>query len=162
MKNNQLFKFFKGFKFAFSGIAHCIVNERNFRFHLAVCLFILIFKRFYNFSNIQNVLLFITIALVLSAEAINSAIEAVVDLVSPQYSKLAKIAKDTAASAVLINALISIVVGYYLFWDLSVFNNIFCYFTGNILRLTIIILIFVLAYYFVFVAFNNKNRKGNL
>ena len=56
------------------------------------------------------VLLF-TISLVLVAEMFNSAIEAVVDLVSPEYNPLAKFAKDIAAGAVLISTIIALVVG---------------------------------------------------
>jgi len=55
--------------------------------------------------------LFVTIALVWTAEFINTALEAVVDLASPQQHPLAKAGKDVGAAAVLIASLISVLVG---------------------------------------------------
>ena len=60
-------------------------------------------------------LLAITIAAVLVAEMFNTAVEALVDIVSPGYHPLAKVAKDVAAGGVLVTAIVSLVVGYLLF-----------------------------------------------
>ena len=62
----------------------------------------------------EMAVLLLTIALVFVAEMLNTAVEKVVDLVSPQYHPLAKIAKDTAAGAVLAAALMALAIGYYL------------------------------------------------
>ena len=68
-------------------------------------------------SRDEWMLLFLTIALVLIAEMFNTAIEAVVDLVSPAYHPLAKIAKDVAAGAVVLAALTALAIGYLLFFS---------------------------------------------
>ncbi len=59
--------------------------------------------------------LVLTIALVLAAEGVNTAVEAVVDLASPVYHPLAKVAKDVAAGTVLLTAIASVIVGLILF-----------------------------------------------
>lgn len=66
-------------------------------------------------SAMELLVLFLTVALVLITEMINTALEKLVDLVSPGYHPLAKIVKDVAAGAVLLAALTSLVVGYCLF-----------------------------------------------
>jgi len=68
-------------------------------------------------SRDEWMLLLLTIALVLIAEMFNTAIEAVVDLVSPVYHPLAKIAKDVAAGAVLLATLTALANGYLLFFS---------------------------------------------
>ena len=152
--------FLNSFKYAFCGFWHCISKERNFRFDIAVIIQILIFKQFYEFDTTQNILLYITIAIVLSAEAFNTSIETVIDLVSPKYSKLAKIAKDTAAGAVLITAITSIVIAFYLFWDIDIFKKIYYYFTDNIVYALGLLLLLIISYCFVFIMFSdNKKRK---
>ncbi len=60
-------------------------------------------------------ILILTIGLVISCELINTAIEAVVDLITEEYHPLAKVAKDTSASAVFIFAIVAVVVGLIIF-----------------------------------------------
>ena len=159
--SNSLTKFLKSFVHAFNGIKYCILYERNFRFDIVVMAFVLIFKRFYNLTDIENIIMYITFALVLSAEAINTAVEAAVDLVSPEYHKLAKVAKDTAAASVLIKAICSVFVGIYLFWDGDVFKDIANCFRNNILFSACIILLILISYVFVFKININKNKDVN-
>ncbi len=156
MRSNSLLKFFKSFVYAFNGIKYCILYERNFRFDIVVMTFVLIFKRFYELTNIENIIIFITFALVLSAEAMNTAVEAVVDLASPKHHRLAKIAKDTAAGSVLIKAICSVFVGIYIFWDVQVFKEIASYFRNNIIFSVSILLLILISYIFVF-KINNKD-----
>ncbi len=151
-------KFIKSFMYAFNGIKYCILFERNFRFDIIVMIFVLIFKRFYELSNIENIIIFITIAIVLSAEAMNTAVEAVADLASPKYNRLAKIAKDTAAGSVLIIAICSIFVGIYIFWDVQIFKEIVLCFRNNIIFSVSILLLIIISYVFVFkLNINNKD-----
>lgn len=149
-------KFLKSFFYAFNGIKHCILYERNFRFDIVVMTFVLIFKRFYELTNIENIIIIITFALVLSAEAMNTAVEAVVDLASPKHHILAKIAKDTAAGSVLIKAICSVFVGIYIFWDVQVFKEIALYFRNSIIFSVSILLLILISYIFVF-KINNKD-----
>lgn len=151
-------KFKKGFKYALEGILYCIINERNFRFEIAMAIFTLIIKRYYIFDSTKNILLFITIAIVLSTEAINTAIEAVVDLYSTKYHKLAKAAKDAGAGAVLINSLISVIIGVYLFGDINGLKNLFHAIKTNVWFDIFIIFYIILSYIFTFKIFK-KIRK---
>jgi diacylglycerol kinase (ATP) len=102
----------KNFLYATSGIAYAWRTERNFRLEvyissLAIVLALLL--------GVNLVPVLICCSLVMSLELLNTALEAVVDLVSPTYHPLAKIAKDVAAGAVLLSACISLLIGLYLF-----------------------------------------------
>ena len=68
-------------------------------------------------SKIEFIILAITITMVIAAELVNTAIESAIDLSTNYYHPLAKIAKNTAAGAVLITAINSVLVGYIIFWD---------------------------------------------
>jgi len=151
--NNYLIKIIKSFSYAFSGILYCIKNEINMRFHLVTAVFVVILSRFYNFSRVEYLVLFLTISSVFIFEIINTSIETLVNIVSPQYSKLAKITKDTAAGAVLISAIFSIIIGFVLFWDKKVLLKMFNYFSDNNLSLLVIILLAFISYLFIFKIF---------
>jgi len=107
---------FQAFRCAFAGIMHCIRRERNMKIHVGAMLAVLFLAWRSDLSHSDWALLIITIAFVLSAEMFNTAIEAVVDLMIPEYHLLAKIAKDVAAGAVLVSAFASLAVGYLLFF----------------------------------------------
>ena len=109
--------FFKGFLYAFSGIIHCIKNERNMRFHTVAALYVLIFARFFHFSRGEYILLLLTISSVMVLEAVNTAIEELCDKVSPERDEHIRHAKDAAAGAVLIAACFAAVIGVVLFWN---------------------------------------------
>ncbi|MCX7781093.1 MAG: diacylglycerol kinase family protein [Negativicutes bacterium] len=104
------------FIYAQQGIWYAVRTQRNMKIHLATAAMAAAFAWILGFSAIEFAILTVTIAAVLIAEMINSALEAVVDLVSPDVNPLAKLAKDMAAGAVLISALASLIVGYLLFW----------------------------------------------
>ena len=98
----------RSFVYAFAGIAYAWRTQRNFRVEvvigaLAVTLGMLLSV------NLASIL--VMIALVLTLEMVNTALEALVDLSSPTYHPLAKIAKDVAAGAVLMASCISVLVG---------------------------------------------------
>ena len=94
-------KFFKAFVYAWQGVLHAVKTQRNFRFHIVAAVYVTVFSFFYGFTRNEYVLLMLTFSTVVSAELINTAVEAAVDLCSPEQHKLAKIAKDAAAGAVL-------------------------------------------------------------
>jgi diacylglycerol kinase (ATP) len=101
------------FGYALEGIVYAWHHQRNFRIEvylgsIAVGLAL--------WLQIHLVLVLSLVALVLGLELLNTAIEALVDLVSPNFHPLAKIAKDTAAAAVLVVSLLVLVVGVVLFW----------------------------------------------
>ncbi|MBA4398831.1 MAG: diacylglycerol kinase [Anaerolinea sp.] len=99
------------FKYAFSGLRYVIISQRNAWIHAAVTLLVVILAAMLSLTLQDWGLLLLAIGLVWTAEIFNTALEALVDLVSPQPHPLAKIVKDTSAAAVLVSAIISIMIG---------------------------------------------------
>lgn len=90
-------------------------TERNMRIHLTFTVLVIIFGWILRISNTEWLLCLLCFGLVFTAEMVNTAIENIVDLVSPQQNKLAGKAKDIAAGAVLVSAIISACVGLIIF-----------------------------------------------
>lgn len=106
----------KSFKIALQGIGHTYKAERNFRIETAIAVLAILLGIFLHISSIEWTIILLCNALVLGFELINTAIEALVDLVTQhQYFDLAKIAKDTAAGAVFLAAMISFIIGVIIF-----------------------------------------------
>ena len=108
--------FLKSFKYAYLGVRHCVVYERTFRFHLCAALSAVLLSLKYGLSGLQRLVLYFTIGFVIIAEMVNTAIECIVDIISPEYNPLAKTAKDVAAGSVLIAALIAVACAFVLFF----------------------------------------------
>lgn len=123
------FSIIDSFKCAYKGIIFVFQHERNMRIHLVAALYVAFFSAFYSFSKSEIVLLVITCALVMIFEVLNTSIEVIVDKVSPKYSPLAKVAKDAAAGAVLLSAIMAIIVGIVLFFDIEKFKLILLFFS---------------------------------
>ena len=105
----------KSFGYAGNGVREAFRTEPNFRIHTIVGLIALILAFYFQFPPLQFAILILTIMLVIILELINTAIEKVVDKISPNYSTLAKIAKDVSAAAVLISAIGAVLIGLLLF-----------------------------------------------
>ena len=105
----------KSFKYAFTGLSTAIKNEPNFRIHLIIALSAMILGVIVGLELLEWLILSFTIFYVLTLELLNTSLEAVVDLVSPEVSPYAKIAKDVSAACVLMAAILSIIVGAVLF-----------------------------------------------
>ena len=105
----------KSFRYAFSGIYTLIKIEHNARIHLCVTIGVLFSGFFFELSAAEWINLIFAIGLVFSAEAFNSAIEYLSDLVSPEYHPLVKKAKDVAAAAVLLTAIAAALIGLIIF-----------------------------------------------
>ncbi len=99
------------FRVAFSGIIHTFRTQRHMRIHLYVTLVTILGAFFFGLGLKEILVLLFMITFVLVAEMFNSAIEATVDLISPNFHPLAKFAKDIAAGAVLITTIMAIIVG---------------------------------------------------
>ncbi|MDY3793169.1 MAG: diacylglycerol kinase family protein [Oscillospiraceae bacterium] len=121
---SELKAFFKAFTYAFSGIVHGIMTERNIRFHLCAAVTVLAFMGFYELTAAEKCVIFLCIDGVISAELINTAVENAVDLFSHEKSPAAKAAKDCAAGAVLVMSVCAAVCGIMIFWDRAVFAQI--------------------------------------
>lgn len=140
----------KSFQFALNGILYCIRNERNIRIHLTVMLYVFVLSGFFRLSHTEWILIILTVALVVAMEIINTAIETIVNLLSPNYDQLAKIAKDAAAGGVLVSAIAAVAVGILIFWDIEAFQRIYLYFAQNLWALILFALSIVFAGFFIF------------
>ena len=100
---------------AFAGLARVVFFERNAQIEMSVALLVAAAATFFHVGGWQLTALLVCIFGVLSLEVLNSALEATVDLASPEYHPLAKRAKDAAAGAVLIAALGSVTIGCLVF-----------------------------------------------
>lgn len=102
------------FRHAFRGWFYALRTQRNAWIHSAVATIVLILGIWLQLSPLDWAIIILTIAMVFAAEFMNTAIEAVVDLASPDTHPLAKIAKDVGAAAVLVAALAAIIIGLLL------------------------------------------------
>ena len=107
--------FLNSFLYAFRGIRYAIAHERNMRFHLSAAVLVTAFSAVYGLSASEYGTLFFAFGLVICTEAVNTAVENAVDLVTREHHPLAGIAKDCAAGAVLLAALTAAAVGVSLF-----------------------------------------------
>ena len=103
------------FNYAFEGIIHVLRTQRNMRIHFLVAVGVLIAALATGVSKLELIALLISIAFVLIAEMINTAIEGAVDVSTTSFDPNAKLAKDIAAGAVLIAAVNAVAVGYLVF-----------------------------------------------
>ncbi len=99
---------------AIEGILYTARTQKHMRNHFLAAVALLILVLFLRVTPLEFTLLALSVSFVLFAELFNTAIEVVVDLISPDYHPLAKIAKDIAAGAVLVAAIGAVVIGYLL------------------------------------------------
>ena len=99
------------FGHAFHGWGYVLRTQRNAWIHALISILVILVALWLQLPIRDWAVLILTVAMVWTAEFINTALEAVVDLASPQNHPLAKVGKDVGAAAVLIAALTSILVG---------------------------------------------------
>lgn len=107
----------RSFGYAFAGVGQLMRRQRNARIHLFLSALAAGAAWVGGFSRVEWLALVLTIALVLGMEAVNTAIEAVVDLASPEFHPLAKQAKDVAAGGVLLAAIGAVIIALLLFGE---------------------------------------------
>ena len=105
----------KAFVHAFAGVAHAVRNQRNLRIHLLAAALAIAASVLLRLTALEWAIILIVIVLVVASELINTAIESIVDLASPDFHPLAKIAKDLGAAVVLIFAFLALIVGCLVF-----------------------------------------------
>ncbi len=105
----------ESFGFAFAGIRHFLKSEPNVILHIIAGFFAIALGFICDISTTEWCLLVFAIGFVLSAEAFNTSIEYLTDLVSPDYHELAGKTKDVAAAAVLLAAIAAAVIGLIIF-----------------------------------------------
>lgn len=111
---NEKFSLKSAFGCAFKGI-FLTASERNFKIELCFGLLAIILGFAFSISPLEWLTVIVCIGLVLGGEAFNSAVEAVVDLASPDFHELAGKAKDCAAGAVLLFSFAALAVGIVIF-----------------------------------------------
>jgi len=111
MKNRTLIDSFRN---AWAGIKYALKSQRNIRIHISVALIVLVLSWLLEIGKLEFLLIINSIALVLFAEMVNTAVEKTVDLFMSTYHPLAKTAKNVAAGAVLIATINAVIVGLYI------------------------------------------------
>lgn len=106
---------FISFKFAFEGLQTAFMKGRNFRIQVSLGVLAVILGAIFKINDFEWVDLVLIIASVLILELLNTAIESIVDIVSPEIQPKAKVAKDVAAGAVLIASIAAVFIGFFLF-----------------------------------------------
>ena len=105
----------ESFNFAIEGVIHVLRTQRNMRLHFAAAVAVIVVAVAVGVSKIELSVLLISIAFVLVAEMINTAIEGTIDAATTSFDPMAKLAKDIAAGAVLIASVNALAVGYLVF-----------------------------------------------
>ena len=111
----MLRKRLKSFKYAFNGLGDLIKTQPNAKIHCFLAIVAIGLGLFLKLSFVEWSILILTIAIVLTAEAFNTALEYLTDLVSPDHRPLAGKVKDVAAAGVLLTAIAALLVGLCLF-----------------------------------------------
>ena len=115
MKRQKKNPLYKSFRYAFQGILSGFKKERNMKIHCAAMLLVIVAGIILKISVSEWCICLVLFGLILALELVNTAIEAVVDMVTEEYRPLAKLAKDTAAGAVLIAAIMAAGAGILIF-----------------------------------------------
>ena len=115
VKGQKKSPLYKSFGYAFEGIFTGIKKERNMKIHCLAMLCVVAAGFVFRISVSEGCICLILFGMILSLELVNTAMEAVVDLVTEERRPLAKLAKDTAAGAVLIAAIMAAGVGLLIF-----------------------------------------------
>ena len=108
-------KLINSFKYAIEGIISSFKTERNMKIHVLAMIVVIALGLFFKLNKVEWCFIIIAIASVISAELFNTAIETVVDMVSPERNPKAKLAKDIAAGAVLVVAIGAAIIGFIIF-----------------------------------------------
>lgn len=125
----------RSFGYALRGLYHAVRSERNLRIHVVVMVYLygfLLVPDWFVVTSTQWALLLLASALVVATELVNTAIEAVVDLVTRhRHHPLAAVAKDTAAAGVLVCALFAVGVGVAVLWQPAAFARMGAFFAAH-------------------------------
>lgn len=99
------------FRHAFAGMDHVLKTQKNAHIHTVATIAVILMAIWLGIPAIPFAVLILTIGTVWTAEFINTSLEAVVDLASPERHPLGKVGKDVGAAAVLIAAISSVIIG---------------------------------------------------
>jgi len=108
-------KFFQGFAFAFAGFKILVTTERNFKIHLFAFVVVATAGFYFKIDNVEWLAILIISSLILTAEALNSALEKLCNHLHPEYHLAIKNVKDLSAAAVLISSIIAVIIAGIIF-----------------------------------------------
>src|SRR6266699_2847633 len=108
-------KFIAGFGHAFRGLWYALRTQRNARVHVSIAILAILLGIVLRISAVEFAVIFVAITGVFIAEMFNTVFELCIDLASPEYHPLAKIAKDVAAGAVLLSAIFAVIIAFFIF-----------------------------------------------
>lgn len=103
------------FKYAFQGIIYAFKYEQNVIVHFLATALVIIFGIIFKISTVEWLVILLIIGLVIATELINTSIEATIDLITDEINPIAKVAKDTAAAAVLIFGIVALIISFVIF-----------------------------------------------
>src|SRR4051812_23921579 len=112
-QRSQWSKFIASFVYAFSGLWYALRTQRNAKIHVSIAIVAIVMGIALHISAVEFAIIFVAITGVFMAELFNTVLEMCVDLASPEYHPLAKVAKDMAAGGGLLSANRSIVRGLF-------------------------------------------------
>lgn len=115
LPQSELAKFMAGFRYAFNGLWYALRTQRNARVHVCIAILAILLGIILHISAIEFAMVFVAITSVFIAEMFNTVFELCIDIAAPDYHPLAKIAKDMAAGAVLLSAMLAVVIGLFVF-----------------------------------------------
>lgn len=107
--------FLRSFVYAWRGLWHAVRTQRNARVHLTIAAAAIALGLWLGIAPVEWAMVFVAITGVFVAEMFNTVAEACVDLATQEFHPLARVAKDVAAGAVLANAILSVVIGLFVF-----------------------------------------------
>ncbi len=128
------------------------------RIHTVMALYVLMFARFFTFTRAEYAILLLTIGGVISAEAVNTAVENLADKISEKHDGLIKTAKDAAAGAVLILAVFSVLIALFLFGNIEGFVSMYNFYVSHPLNFAGLILITVISVIFIVTAPKKRDK----
>src|SRR3989344_4236819 len=105
----------RSFGYSLEGFLHALRQNSNLRIQLIVAMVVVILSIFFRINKYEMSILGVVILLVISSEMINTAIEEMVNLITQEHRKEARIAKDVAAGMVLVAAVGSVIIGSIIF-----------------------------------------------
>jgi len=105
----------KSLQYARAGAKHALKTQRNLWFHLFIGLAVIVFAVWLGVSLLELCILVLTVFFVIVVEIVNTAIEELVNILSPEHRAAAALAKNVAAAAVLLTAVGAVVVGCLIF-----------------------------------------------
>ena len=108
-------KFLLGFVYAFQGLTVLLKTERNFKFHLIAFVSVFITGIYFQIEKSEWLAIFIISAVVLTAEALNTAIEKLCNHLNPEIHPSIKEVKDISAAAVLISSIVAVLIAGIIF-----------------------------------------------